>query len=63
MILRERGMGNQLSKLIGERTGFEVRHVIIGYMQRGEISTLFDRILGFKYGETTVDLVAQGKFG
>ena len=63
MILRERGIGNQLSKLIGERTGLEVRHAVIGHMQRGGIPTVFDRILSLRCGITAVDLISQEKFG
>ena len=63
MILRERGIGNQLSKLICERTGLEVRHAVIGHMQRGGIPTVFDRILGLRCGITAVDLISQEKFG
>lgn len=63
MILRERGIGNQLNKIICEKTGLEVRHAVIGHMQRGGIPTVFDRILGLRSGVTAVNLIAQGKFG
>ncbi|MEA2087900.1 MAG: ATP-dependent 6-phosphofructokinase [Candidatus Caldatribacteriota bacterium] len=63
MILKERGVGNQLNKIICEKTGLEVRHAVIGHMQRGGIPTVFDRILGLRCGVTAVDLIAQGKFG
>ena len=33
MILKERGVGSQLNKLICEKTGLEVRHAVIGAMQ------------------------------
>lgn len=63
MILKERGVGSQLNKIICEKTGLEVRHAVIGHMQRGGIPTVFDRILGLRCGVTAVDLIAQEKFG
>jgi 6-phosphofructokinase 1 len=63
MILRNRGVGNLLADLIKKNTGIETRHAVIGHIQRGGSPTLFDRILGLRCGVTTVDLIAQGKFG
>ena len=63
MILRERAIGNQLNKLICEKTGIEVRHAVIGHMQRGGIPTVFDRILGLRSGVTAVNLINENKYG
>ena len=63
MILRERAIGNQLNKLICEKTGIEVRHAVIGHMQRGGIPTVFDRILGLRSGVTAVNLISENKYG
>ncbi|MDD5016452.1 MAG: ATP-dependent 6-phosphofructokinase [Atribacterota bacterium] len=63
MILRNRGVGNLLADLIKKNTGIETRHAVIGHVQRGGSPTLFDRILGLRCGVTTVDLIAQEKFG
>ena len=63
MILKERGIGNQLKKVICEKTGLETRHAVIGHMQRGGIPSVFDRILGLRSGVTTVNLIHEGKFG
>ena len=63
MILRERGVGNQLKKVICEKTGLEVRHSVIGHIQRGGIPTVFDRILGLRSGVTAVNLIHEGKYG
>lgn len=35
----------------------------MGYIQRGGSPSNFDRILGTRYGEFAVELIAQGKFG
>jgi len=63
MILKERGVGNQLKKVICEKTGLEARHAVIGHMQRGGIPSVFDRILGLRSGVTAVNLIHEGKFG
>jgi len=63
MILRERGVGSQLNKLICEKTGLEARHAVIGHMQRGGIPTVFDRILGLRSGVTAVNLIHEEKYG
>jgi len=63
MILRERAIGDQLNKMICEKTGIEVRHAVIGHMQRGGIPTVFDRILGLRSGVTAVNLINENKYG
>ncbi|MGH7425460.1 MAG: 6-phosphofructokinase, partial [Candidatus Methylomirabilales bacterium] len=63
MILRKRGVADQLTSLIEEKTGIEARSAVIGHMQRGGSPTLFDRILGTRVGVAAADLVAEGRFG
>jgi phosphofructokinase-like protein len=63
MILRNRGVGEQLTALIEQETGIETRYAVIGHMQRGGAPTLFDRILGLRVGAKAADLVAEGHFG
>lgn len=63
MILRKRGVGEDLASVIEEKTGIETRAVVIGHIQRGGPPTLFDRILGTRCGVRAADLVAKGKFG
>ena len=63
MILKDRGVGDDLAKLIEEKTGIETRSAVIGHMQRGGPPTLFDRILGMRVGAAAADAVAAGNFG
>ncbi len=63
MILRKRGVADQLAQLIEDQTGIETRSAVIGHMQRGGAPTLFDRILGTRVGALAAELVAEGKFG
>jgi 6-phosphofructokinase 1 len=63
MILRNRGVGEQLAQLLEKETGIETRYAVIGHMQRGGAPTLFDRILGTRVGYKAADLVAAGDWG
>ena len=57
------GIGHLLGSLIEERTGFETRVTVLGYLQRGGSPTAFDRILGTRFGVKAVELVLAGRFG
>ncbi len=63
MILKERGVAERLTSLIGEKTGIETRSAVIGHIQRGGPPTLFDRILGTRVGVKAAELVSAGDFG
>ncbi|MEZ4220984.1 MAG: ATP-dependent 6-phosphofructokinase [Polyangiaceae bacterium] len=41
----------------------ELRYTVLGHLQRGGSPTAFDRILGSRYGEQAVHLIARGQFG
>jgi ATP-dependent phosphofructokinase / diphosphate-dependent phosphofructokinase len=63
MILKERGVGEKLAKIIEKDTGIETRHAVIGHIQRGGAPTLFDRMLGTRVGLKAAELVHEGKWG
>ena len=63
MILKTRGVAEQLTAYIEEKTGIETRSAVIGHIQRGGSPTLFDRMLGMRVGACAADLVAEGKWG
>lgn len=63
MILKKRGVGEQLAAMIEKETGIETRTAVIGHIQRGGAPTLFDRILGTRVGVAAAELAAQKKFG
>jgi phosphofructokinase-like protein len=63
MILKERGVGEKLAKIVEKATGIETRHAVIGHIQRGGAPTLFDRILGTRVGLKAAELVDAGQFG
>jgi len=57
------GIGQVLSDMIEERTGFETRVTVLGHIQRGGSPTAFDRILGTRFGAKAAELVLAGTFG
>ena len=57
------GISNAMAPLIEERTGFDVRVVQIGHVQRGGTPTAFDRMLATRFGVAAVDAVIDGDFG
>ncbi len=54
------GKGEEFSAIIRERTGLEVKSVVLGYTQRGGSPTARDRILAARLGEHAVRLLAKG---
>jgi len=56
-------IGEQLTKEIRERTGFDTRLTVLGHVQRGGTPTPTDRILGSRFGLAAVDALSNGTFG
>lgn len=48
---------------IAERTGFETRETVLGYIQRGGSPSPYDRILGTLLGGHAAKLIHEGSFG
>lgn len=63
MILKERGIGEEITDLIEKNTGIETRLAVIGHIQRGGSPTLFDRMLGTRVGYKAAELINEGNFG
>ncbi len=63
MLLKKRGVGEQLADIIEIETKIETRSAVIGHIQRGGPPTLFDRILGTRVGVKAADLVHKSQFG
>jgi len=57
------GIGQVLGKEIEKRTGFETRVTVLGHIQRGGSPSVFDRILGTRFGVKAMELVEKGRFG
>ncbi|NOT07803.1 MAG: ATP-dependent 6-phosphofructokinase [Gemmatimonadales bacterium] len=73
IVLRERravgraerlgGIAEAVGAAIEERTGKEVRSLVLGHLQRGGSPTTFDRLLALRFGSAAVRAVAAGDFG
>ncbi|MDT8337231.1 MAG: 6-phosphofructokinase [Candidatus Izemoplasmatales bacterium] len=53
----------KLAQKIQERSGYEARATVLGYIQRGGTPSSFDRILASKMGIHAVDLITKGLGG
>lgn len=57
------GIGHKIGDELAKLSGLETRVLVVGHIQRGGSPTQFDRILGSRYGESAVELIANGEFG
>ena len=57
------GIGDVLAREIRQRTGFDTRVTVLGYVQRGGTPTAFDRVLATRFGIAAIDAVHAGAFG
>jgi 6-phosphofructokinase 1 len=57
------GAGIRVAQQLGELTGKETRHVVLGHLQRGGSPTAFDRTLATRFGGKAVELLRRGQFG
>ena len=63
IIVAAEGVGDnrRLTEMIAEKTGFEVRLSILGYVQRGGNPTARSRLLASLFGEKAVRLLMDGR--
>lgn len=54
---------NEIRDLVVGKTGYEVRVVVLGHLQRGGSPTAFDRILASRLGSKAVELLLKGISG
>lgn len=57
------GMGQFVSELLAERTGFDTRTTVLGYIQRGGPPSPSDRLLGSRLGARSVEFLMEGRSG
>lgn len=62
--IRLGGIGNKLADDLERRIkNHEIRCTVLGHIQRGGITSTFDRILSTRYGVAAVDLIEAKAFG
>ncbi len=57
------GIGELVAREITDRTGFETRTTVLGYVQRGGEPSAFDRVLATWYGVEAASMAADEAFG
>ncbi|HEU5169205.1 MAG TPA: ATP-dependent 6-phosphofructokinase [Gemmatimonadales bacterium] len=57
------GIGGKVARAIQERTGKEVRTLVLGHLQRGGSPTTYDRLLALRFGAAAVRAIADRAFG
>jgi 6-phosphofructokinase 1 len=57
------GHGQEIADSIKDAIGFETRVTVLGHYQRGGAPTVFDRLLGSRFGKRAVELLAAGEKG
>lgn len=57
------GIGEQVGRAIEERTGHEVRTLVLGHLQRGGTPTAYDRLIALRFGAAAVRTVEERRFG
>ncbi|MDD3785017.1 MAG: ATP-dependent 6-phosphofructokinase [Hydrogenophaga sp.] len=57
------GIGEQVARALGERTGKDARAVVLGHLLRGGSPTSFDRLASLRFGTAAVRALAEGRSG
>ncbi len=57
------GVGYVVAEDLERRTGYEVRVMTLGYLQRGGTPTAYDRLLGTRFGVKAAEAVLDGQSG
>ncbi len=57
------GVAYRIAPELEERTGFETRVTVLGYIQRGGTPTARDRVLATRFGVAAADLALAGESG
>ncbi|BAO28906.1 6-phosphofructokinase [Sulfuritalea hydrogenivorans] len=57
------GVGERIAKVLGERTGKDVRVVVLGHLLRGGSPTSFDRLAAMRFGTAAVRALEEGQSG
>jgi len=57
------GVGERIARVLGERTGKDVRVVVLGHLLRGGSPTAFDRLAAMRFGTAAVRGLEEGRSG
>jgi 6-phosphofructokinase 1 len=57
------GRAHTIAETVKDAIGFETRVTVLGHYQRGGAPTVFDRLLGSRFGKRAVELLLEGEHG
>ena len=57
------GVGEQVARVLADRTGKDVRVVVLGHLLRGGSPTSFDRLAAMRFGTAAVRALDEGQSG
>jgi 6-phosphofructokinase len=57
------GVGERVAAEIGQASGRDTRHVVLGHLLRGGSPTTFDRLISLRFGAAAVRALAAGNTG
>jgi len=57
------GVADRLAHELHDRTGYDIRPLVLGHLQRGGSPSAYDRLIALRYGAAAVRLLQQGRFG
>lgn len=61
IVAEGRAKGSTVAETIRQKTGFETRLAVLGYIQRGGTPSAFDRILAARLGSYAVEIFKEGQ--
>ena len=63
MVAEGAGKAENIANQIKDRIGFETRVIVLGHYQRGGSPSVFDRLLGARFGQAAVENLVSGNSG
>ena len=63
MVAEGAGKAQEIADQIKDKIGFETRVIVLGHYQRGGSPTVFDRLLGARFGQAAVENLLKGNHG
>lgn len=63
MVAEGAGKAQDIADQIKDKIGFETRVIVLGHYQRGGSPTVFDRLLGARFGQAAVENLLKGNHG
>ncbi|MFH1107496.1 MAG: ATP-dependent 6-phosphofructokinase [Candidatus Micrarchaeota archaeon] len=61
--LTDRGLAHTFEAVLEERTGVDIKVMVLGHLLRGGTPTAYDRVMASRVGSAAVDLIKQKRFG